>query len=173
LRNDVENLVSSIVECNKHFLRVFTVYKEISVLMPLDEKKYDSLSDIAVKNIDQYLFRFSKIQDSMGRKMFPYFLLSLGEEIKTIPFVDMLNRIEELLSIKISDEWLELRKIRNDLTHEYEEDSAGNASTLNAIFEKTKFLFQVYTAIKDYSIERFPEAVEKLKETPRLYFPIS
>jgi hypothetical protein len=39
------------------------------------------------------IFRFSKLQDTMGDKIFPYILELNGEKVKVMTFV---NRLEEL-----------------------------------------------------------------------------
>ncbi len=37
--------------------------------------------------LDQFIFRFSKFQDSMGNKLFPTLLINLGEDITSKPFI--------------------------------------------------------------------------------------
>ncbi|WP_457636432.1 hypothetical protein [Persephonella sp.] len=49
-----------------------------------------------VETIDAFLFRFSKMQDTMGEKLFPLILEILGEESRNKPFIDILNRLEQL-----------------------------------------------------------------------------
>ena len=55
----------------------------------------------------------------MGGRLFPAVLESLGEEIKEMPFIDRLIRLEEMNVIPDADEWLVLRETRNLVTHEY------------------------------------------------------
>ena len=43
--------------------------------MPLDKQKYISLDKNQVQALDQFLFRFSKLQDVIGRKLFKYLLI--------------------------------------------------------------------------------------------------
>ena len=131
MKSSVQNLTSSIVECNKHFTRLFSTYAVLNKIIPMNVKKYELLSDLEVTKLDQFLFRFAKIQDTMGQRVFPYFLLSLEEDINNMPFIDILNRIEELLSFEIKDEWLLLRKLRNDVTHEYSEDTEKFIAAIN------------------------------------------
>lgn len=84
-----------IAECDKHMQRVNRAYLKMSVLMPLDSDVYQRLSDDEIEPIDQFLFRFAKLQDAMGEKLFVLLLEFLQEEnVKSRPFMDVLNRLE-------------------------------------------------------------------------------
>jgi predicted nucleotidyltransferase len=63
-------LEKAIKECSKHLQRINEAYNDMQAFMPLTATKYESLSKDDVQAIDQYLFRFSKLQDSMGEKLF-------------------------------------------------------------------------------------------------------
>lgn len=72
-----------------------------------------------VKTIDSFIYRFSKIQDYMGEKLFPLVLDMLGEYKASLSFKDILNKLERLELIKSARQWINFREIRNTLTHEY------------------------------------------------------
>jgi hypothetical protein len=59
-----------IIECDKHLQRINSAYLKMSVFMPLDASKYAQLTDDEIEHIDQFLFRFAKLQDAMGEKLF-------------------------------------------------------------------------------------------------------
>jgi hypothetical protein len=62
--------------------------------MPLDASRYQQLSDDEIEPIDQFLYRFTKLQDAMGEKLFLLILEFLKEENTTNkPFIDILNRL--------------------------------------------------------------------------------
>ncbi len=63
--------------------------------MPLDRQKYEQLTEDEIEHIDQFLFRFAKLQDAMGQKLFKNIMLFLDEEIENKPFIDILNRMEK------------------------------------------------------------------------------
>ena len=86
--------------------------------MPLSVKRYNTLDEIYISTIDQMIFRFSKLQDTMGDKIFPSILELNGEKVKVMTFIDRLNRLEEL-ELLYKDEWMGLRKDRNEIAHEY------------------------------------------------------
>jgi len=59
-----------ITECDKHVQRMSYAYTKMALFMPLDVSRYQQLSDDEVEHIDQFLFRFAKLQDAMGEKLF-------------------------------------------------------------------------------------------------------
>ena len=65
----------------------------MATFMPLDTTKYDDLTEEQVENIDQFIFRFSKLQDAMGERLFRGVLICLGEKVKNKQFLDLLNRL--------------------------------------------------------------------------------
>ena len=69
-----------IIECDKHLKRINSAYLKMSMFMPLDAKRYQQLSDDEIEHIDQFLFRFAKLQDAMGEKLFLLILEFLKEE---------------------------------------------------------------------------------------------
>ena len=78
-----------IVECDKHLKRINSAYLKMSVFMPLDARKYERLTDDEMEHIDQFLFRFAKLQDAMGEKLFLLILEFLKEEnTRNKPFID-------------------------------------------------------------------------------------
>jgi hypothetical protein len=136
-------------ECDKHLQRINEAYGDMAAFMPLNAVKYDELSKQQVQAIDQYLFRFSTLQDTMGEKLFKLFLARFEESIDRLPFIDILNKLEKYLNIALANEWQDLRKIRNQLAHEYEDDAIEMANMLNLIYAKKEVIERIYLAIKD------------------------
>ncbi|MCF6359997.1 MAG: hypothetical protein L3J29_04465 [Cyclobacteriaceae bacterium] len=113
-----EKFIEKLYECNQHKTRLQLAMDRLKTKMPLTLPVYVNLSDELSSFIDQMFFRFSKLQDTMGDKIFPYLLVLLGEEVKSMPYIDRLNRLEELEIISTND-WTTLRKERNEIAHEY------------------------------------------------------
>ena len=124
--------------------------------MPLNKSRYDGLDEDEVEHIDQFLFRFLKLQDAIGQKLFKTILLVLKEEIENKPFIDILNRLDKLELIYDLDTWLELRKIRNSLAHEYEDDSEEISHIINKIYDEKEtlksFFYQIYQFVIDKTL---------------------
>jgi len=138
-----------IVECDKHLKRINSAYLKMSVFMPLDARKYEQLTDDEIEHIDQFLFRFAKLQDAMGEKLFMLILEFLKEEhTRAKPFIDILNRLEQLGLLDDKNVWLELRKTRNNIAHQYDDEPQQAAEALNAIYAAKPILEKIYTSLK-------------------------
>ena len=154
MKQKSEIFIQKLYECNKHKEKLETAAMKLSSHMPLDSKKYQNLSDEDFSFIDQLIFRFSKLQDSLGEKVFPALLELLGEEIKTKSFIDRLNRLEEL-NLLSSEQWMRLRKDRNEIAHEYSFNEDEVIESINRIFSIYQNLLDVYNNIKIYCKEKF------------------
>jgi hypothetical protein len=138
-----------IAECDKHLTRINSAYLKMAAFMPLDANKYAQLTDDEVEHIDQFLFRFAKLQDAMSEKLFILILEFFKEEhTKSKPFIDILNRLEQLGLLNDKNVWLELRKIRNNIAHQYEDEPQQAAEALNAIYAVKSTLESIYMKIK-------------------------
>ncbi len=104
-----------------HFNRANDHYEDI-LKYPLDLKLYENKEQI--KSIDAFIFRFIKLQDFMGDKLFKELLKRVGEYKDNMSLLDVLDRLEKLEIIDNSDRWIEYRIIRNKLTHEYPNNEA-------------------------------------------------
>ena len=153
----VEKLEKIFYECDKHLLRIEQASDNLKSTMPLNEKKYLNLADEKVQALDQFLFRFAKLQDAMGQKLFKNILLYLGESIEGKPFIDILNLMEKLYLIDNITAWRELREDRNELAHNYEDELEIMSATINNLYNKKGILKDIYLKIKE-----FYQAREKL-----------
>ena len=134
-----EHILKSIInECKKHALRMNSAFEKIHQDLPIKPDEVFKLSNDQVEHIDQFIFRFSKLQDSIGQKLFKAVLEELGEDVSNKSFIDIFNRLEQLEIIRDYEVWKELKNLRNDIAHEYEEDEHEAAEKLNLLFEKKK-----------------------------------
>jgi len=144
-----ERVERIIRECDKHVLRINDSTDQMKAFMPLNSVDYENLSALQIQIIDQFLFRFSKLQDSIGERLFKAILTVLDENIDNTPFIDILNRLEKIGILESVEEWRELRYIRNELSHTYD-DSEEVVLSINKIFSKKDNLLSIYKKIKDY-----------------------
>ncbi len=138
-------------ECDKHILRMNSAYKKSSAVLPLNANKYVALSEDEIAHIDQYLFRFAKLQDTIGKRLFQAIFLSLEEDVADVPFIDLLNRLEKLKVLDSKEQWLELRQIRNTLSHTYEDEPEEMSIAINAVFNKKQSIERIYKHLIAYS----------------------
>ena len=99
-----------------------------------------SLEDEGVAVLDQFLFRFLRLQDCLGVKLLrPYLVEVLREPLDDRPFRDCLDRLERLGVISSAERWEEIRRLRNVVTHDYPE----------AVDIKAARIEEARTAVKD------------------------
>jgi predicted nucleotidyltransferase len=137
-----------IQECEKHLQRLKYAKSELKNRFPLTLASYENLSEEDIQAIDQFIYRFSKLQDTIGEKLIKIVFSLYEENIDKFTFIDILNRLEkaEILSTK---EWRELRDIRNELSHNYEDEPLKSSIVLNKVYEKEEILEEIYKNIKN------------------------
>jgi hypothetical protein len=150
----LEKLQKIFSECDKHITRINSSSAKMKVNIPLDKYKYIQLTDDEVEYIDQFLFRFLKLQDAIGKKLFKTILLYLEEDIEHKPFIDILNRLEKLELIESANAWKELRNDRNELAYNYDDDPEATAAVINKLYSKKDVLIGIYLNIKNYYTDK-------------------
>lgn len=152
---DIKNtFIEKLHECNQHKIRLLKAKQHLQKYIPIDKEQYGEFDDVVMGFIDQMIFRFSKLQDTMGEKLFPSLLELMGEEVKSKPFIDRLNRIEEL-GILYKNEWMDLRKDRNEIAHEYSFNQDEVVDGINLIFNSSNKLILFYDSFYSYCQEKF------------------
>ena len=101
-----------------------------SNLFTIEEAKKIETDAILAERLDAFVSRFGRLQDTVGDKLLPALLFALAE--KTGPAIDNLDRAEKFGFIESTDTWMEMRKLRNQMVHEYIEDLAVLASALRS-----------------------------------------
>lgn len=89
------------------------------------------MDDEAVQDWDQFVLRFTKLQDAMGTRLLPAVLGFLQEPFEDRPMLDKLHRLEKLGYLPSVERWHGLRAIRNHFAHDYPQDDALKAAYLN------------------------------------------
>ncbi len=138
-----------IAECDKHQQRMNSAFHKIENKLPLTEQSYLLLDEEDISHIDQFLFRFAKLQDAIGQRFFKAILELLEEDVEGLPFIDLLNKLEKLNLIHSTAQWQSLREIRNAVSHEYDDSPELMAQVLNAVFMARIELFQIYAKLKE------------------------
>lgn len=121
-----------------NFDRADEYIQQISA-MDLSNELFNNIEN--VKTIDSFIYRFSKIQDIMGDKLFPLYLNVIEEYKTSMSLIDMLNKLERFAIIDTADDWKYFRKLRNILTHEYPDNE-------DELLEGIKEALHVYPKIK-------------------------
>lgn len=148
----VLRLKDSLMECNKHIIKIAYDVDKMRDFMPLTVEKYNNLTDSETTLVDSYVFRFTKLQDKMG-KLFAQILEENNIDTGALSFINILNYMEKYGIMDNTDEWNEVRKLRNYFTHEYPDDDIENVERLNESFLKSKNIFIIYFKTNNYVID--------------------
>ena len=143
-----ERLQREFEVCDKHILRINEALEELSSTLPLTNESYAQLSSEQIRCIDQFIFRFSKLQDAMGAKIFRYILEYLDEDVTSLPMRDILNRLEKYKFLPDANEWIYIRELRNEIAHDYPLMENDVVNILNELFSKVNTLYGIYDKLK-------------------------
>jgi len=127
---------------NNHIEMILKALKYVKPIYPLDSTfKEEIEDDLLLFALDSLIFRFAKLQDWLGQKIFKTFLEFQQYPTKGVGFLDILKELEneEILNI---DLWAILREIRNELSHEYPNYSQI-ATNINFVIENCDNLIKI------------------------------
>lgn len=131
-------MIKDIIEkINLHKKRAKSALSEIKQWDSLDSDIFEDFENI--KTMDTFIYRFIKLQDLMGDKLFKAYLDGIGEYRDDMSLVDVLDKLEKFHIIESASFWMECRKLRNQLTHEYpdnEEDVVKGIVIAIEVFDK-------------------------------------
>ena len=102
------------------FSSVFTVEEALKI----------ETDPILAERLDAFVSRFCRLQDTIGDKFLPALLAAMAETVG--PAIDNLDKAEKLGFIASADVWMEMRRLRNQMVHEYIEDLTILASALRS-----------------------------------------
>jgi len=152
---DIINIFKEkIYECDRHVEKINISKSHLSSVLPLSTQRYLKLGDVEISFIDQLIFRFSKLQDTLGEKIFPFILILSKENVKRKTFIDILNRLEEL-EVVDKDKWLRLREIRNNIAHEYSFNLDEVVNSIELIYDVSDELIKIYEDMLLFCNDRF------------------
>ena len=145
-----KRLASYFIEAQKH---IALIDESLEVLKPqIPIKEYETLNQLERFALNALIFRFSKLQDLIGVKIFRTYLDFSGFEIREKSFFDILREIEKEGIVDI-DSWSEVRELRNKIAHEYPEEIDEMVESINLFIQKSGEL----VAISDKLEEKFNE----------------
>ena len=148
----LKNLKLLVKELDRHEERLLYAKGEIEKWLPLKEEDLEDPQKVAI--LDSFAFRFAKLQDSMGMKLFPLILEKLGEPAEEMPYIDIVNRLEKLGLIPSAEEWFELRALRNLLVHTYPWETEKILKNLQEALKRADRLVEIYRRLKTFLRKR-------------------
>ncbi len=104
--------------CQGHFDALHDALKDMEQ-RALTPSEYEHLSKTDRRLLDQFAYRYTRLQDDMGMRLMPAVLRALGEDVAVMPALDRFARLEQLGWLPSADEWNILRQVRNQFAHDY------------------------------------------------------
>ena len=100
------------------------------------------------ERLEAFVSRFGRMQDTIADKLLPQWLLALagwpGSQI------EVLNRAEKLGVIENVEEWLQARKLRDVLVHEYMESESDFTENLLLAKRHCKMFGDCFNQVRTY-----------------------
>jgi len=119
-------------------------------LLNIDLPWVESLdnNDLNSEMLDAFVSRYGRLQDTLGDKLLPAILRSSLE--KTGSQLDNLLRAEKLGWIESTQDWIEIRELRNRLVHEYIESPNDLLSALQQALKCVNILIETQVRMASY-----------------------
>lgn len=149
-----DKLIETINICDLHHQRMMFAFENIEKYFPLTEARFSQISPLEMALFDQLIYRFSKLQDSMGSRLFKQLLDALEEDISGLPFIDIINKMEKLKLLDQARDWIVLRQTRNTISHEYPFFKEIQIEELNLLPEQVEKLVSIWLKLKSFTLER-------------------
>ncbi len=141
-------LYQHIDEAQVHIDRLLVVLDALEKMYPLDNIKFKTLSPEDMDKLDVLAFRFSKLQDLLGSKIFREYLSVLQFPVEDKNFLEILKELDKEKIIDI-DIWSEFRGIRNSISHDYPFEDHEKLEAVNYLIKNVYYLMDITKEIKD------------------------
>jgi len=135
-------------ECDRHILALQEAMARCP--QPLTAEHLSTRNPELIAALDQFAYRFTKLQDVISVQLFRRFALDvLLEPVESSPVIDILNLLERYHYLPSVVRWQEIREIRNQITHEYSLEPDELIVTLGIAFTAVSDMSDIVSAIKN------------------------
>ena len=138
-----ERLQKYFIEAKRHIEVINDAIDELDY--PI--KSYESLSKIQKFAVNSLIFRFSKLQDLVGTKIFRTYLEYNRFDTVNKSFLELLKEIEKEGIVDI-DTWDEFRKLRNIIAHDYPDSDEEQIEAINLFIKKSDILINIVNKLE-------------------------
>ena len=143
-----QSLLETYIETlDTHEKRLTCALKQIKPLTPINALQIADLTDEQIAFLEQIYSRFCKMQDEISTKIFPEIIKYTDS--KAVSFIDRINTMEKLDFLSNATWWVELRELRNVLTHEYENNLPAHADNTNELVIKAQELLDYWKNLRE------------------------
>src|SRR6056297_175277 len=141
---------SALKECDSHVAKCRRARALLEQVFPLSCERFKNLEEDTIEHIDQLVYRFTKMQDSMGMRLLPSLYSYVEADDSPKPFLTILMRLEQLGILTSAEQWQFFRNLRNNLAHDYPESIEQTVHTPNLLNEDFSLFEEMYTKVREY-----------------------
>lgn len=142
---------SLLQECEQHERVLKKAAGIIDRLGPITGEKLDHLTDDELAYLDQFVYRYCRLQDTLGARLLPKLLQAAVEPIAdNASYLDQLDHLERIGVVRSCDEWREVRGARNRFSHDYPE-TEQRAENLRYAKKTSALLFDTMDRVRDFA----------------------
>jgi hypothetical protein len=124
-----------------------SVGKMCGPLLKIQREDIEGLTPDERETISAFTKRFGDYQEQIGKTMRG---IAIEEESAINPFGAILALMEKLDILSSAEKWKEVRELRNQASHEYEDDAAELFQILNNMVENAPFLVGIHTKMQEF-----------------------
>jgi DNA primase len=154
--SDMLSLVHAFAACRAHADALRDALADLT-LRQLTSHDLEHPAKTDRRLLDQFAYRYTRLQDDMGARLMPATLRALGEDIAPLSMLDRLNRLEQIEWLPSADEWSDLRRVRNEFTHDYPEALTEQYSRLCHALASAQRVLEILDHLSDRIRFRFPQ----------------
>jgi len=143
-----KKLAFHIEEASIHIARLEDILPVLQELYPLQKKDFETLSLSDKDKLDVLAFRFAKLQDLLGVKIFREYLSLLHYPVEDKNFLELLKELDKENIVDI-DIWSELRGVRNSISHDYPFEEDEKVEAINYLIKNVTYLIDLTRKIKE------------------------
>jgi len=144
----VQKLTFHLEEAIVHIRRLQDLLPKLRVVYPLNIDKFHLLKLEDKDRLDALAFRFAKLQDLLGTKIFREYLMVLQYPVEDKNFLELLKELDKEKIIDI-DLWSEFRGVRNNIAHDYPSEEEEKVEAINYLIEHIEKLIGITKKIKE------------------------
>jgi hypothetical protein len=140
-------LERTLAACRRHAQRLARAVERTPP--GLDAGSFEQPSEELLDLLDQFAYRYARLQDTIGSTLLRDTLVeAFGEPVEDEPFLDVLARAERVGLIESEQWWREQRALRNALVHGYPATAAERAQTMAQAAVAARSLLALFDRIE-------------------------
>lgn len=143
-------------ECDAHQQRLHQAWLESALFPAMQADMAIPLTEPEVRTLDQLVYRFGRLQDTMGTRLLPALMALMQEWREDAPFIDQLHRAEKLGLLPSAEQWMLLRELRNQTAHEYPDQPEKVLQGLRHLHCSVPELERAYAVLRQVAFQRIP-----------------